>query len=387
MTHVETNGLSPLEVASCVLFGSDEVQDGAAPAPARSARAALEDSLLRALRQPPCLVGFSGGRDSSALLGCAAQVARREGLPEPVPVTLRFASMPDTQEDEWQALVVRHVGCADWIRREFSDELDLVGPVADSMMRRDGLPYPYNLHLLAPLIEEARGGSFVSGLGGDQALHPAGRGLDVLARRIRPTLRDLARIGVDLGPRAVRRRLLKSRVGLTFPWLRNDANLRLSSAWLEDHIRRPFRWSERLMELWRARFLRLTVRRLAALGERSQAVVHHPFAERDFVVTLARQAGATGFANRTVAMHELFADVLPDDVIARPTKASFNDVLWNRHTRSFVEQLREDELEHALAQLELDAIVDPRALTEHWAGPAPMANSFLLLQACYLALR
>ncbi len=378
------NGLLPLEVASSVLFGRDSAAN-CSSSTAASARGALEASLLRALLRPPCLVTFSGGRDSSALLACAIQIARREGLLEPIPVTALFAGAPETREDDWQALVVRHLGCSEWIRREFRDELDLVGPVADAIMRRDGLPYPYNLHLLAPMIDEARGGSFVTGLGGDQALHPAGRGLDVLARRARPSFRAVARIAVDVGPRPLRRAMLRSRVALTFPWLRQEANERLSRAWLEDQVRLPFRWNERLRELWRSRFMRLTVRRLDALGTRAQAAVHNPFAEADFVFALARQAGTAGFTSRTVAMRELFDDLLPEALIGRATKASFNDVLWNRHTRSFVGGIGEDELERALAELHLDTIVDPRALTEHWGGGAPLANSFLLLQACWLA--
>lgn len=384
MTSIETNGLTPLEIASSVLVGRGDLS--ARSEAARSARAALEESLLRALRRPPCVVAFSGGRDSSALLSCAVQVAHREGLPEPIPVTLRFEGAPQTEEENWQALAIRHIGASDWVRRDFSDELDLVGPVAEAMMTRDGLPYPYNLHLHAPLIDEARGGSLVTGHGGDQALYPAGRALDVLARRVRPSLRDLARIAVGVGPRPVRRAVLRSRIWLAFPWLRAEANAELTRAWLEDEVRQPFRWDSRLRELWRSRFMQLAARRIEALANETGVAVHHPFAEAGFVSALSREAGATGFAGRTVATEALFGDLLPDELIGRPTKASFDEVLWNRHTRSFVAGLDEKALERGLATLELDAIVDPRALASHWAGAAPLANSFLLLQACWLAL-
>lgn len=385
MSSIETNGLTPLEVASSVLVGRDDVP--ARPAAARSARTALEESLLRALRRPPCVVGFSGGRDSSALLSCAVQVARREGLPEPVPVTLRFAGAPQTEEEGWQTLAIRHIGASDWVRRDFSDELDLVGPVAEAMMTRDGLPYPYNLHLLAPLIDEARGGSFVSGHGGDQVLHPPGRALQVLARRVRPSLRDLARIVVGVAPRSVRRSVLRSRVGVAFPWLRAEANALLARAWLEDQARQPFRWNRRLRELCHSRFMQLTARRIEALAGEADVAAHHPFAEAGFVFALAREAGATGFPSRTAAMEAMFADLLPAQLLGRATKASFDEVLWNRHARAFVEGLDEHALERVLAELELDAIVDPRALAAHWAGSAPLANSFLLVQACWLTLR
>lgn len=383
---VQTNGLTPLEIASHVLIGRDDAPVRE-PAGLGSAIGALEHALLRALRRPPCFVAFSGGRDSSALLALATRVARREGLADPIPSTLRFARAPATQEDDWQAFVIAHLGLTERICHDFVDELDLVGPVAAAIISRDGLPYPYNLHLLAPLIEQAHDGSFVTGLGGDQALGGAGHVLDVLGRRRRPVARDALRIGLALSPRPIRRRAFRDRIGLTFPWLRAEANRQLTSAWLEQHIRWPLRWDRLMHELSRSRFMRMTVRRMAAVAARSETAVHHPFADPSFVFALARQAGATGFASRTAAFELLFSDVLPVELIGRRTKASFNEVLWNRFTEAFVAGLDEDALEEALATLELDALVDPRALAEHWARDDPLANSFLLLQACWLALR
>jgi asparagine synthase (glutamine-hydrolysing) len=380
------NGLTPLEVASHVLTGAD----GAVRPPPRSRRtaiAALEESLRIALSSPPCLVAFSGGRDSSALLAVAARVARREGLPDPVPVTLRFAGAPDTDEEDWQSLLIAQLGSPDWVRLDFDDELDLVGPVARELMERDGLPYPYNLHLLVPLIEAARGGTLITGLGGDQALQPAGRALDVLARRARPEPRDVLRVAAAVGPRPVRRLALRKRAGLSFPWLAPDANARLGRAWLEDEVRRPFRWDRLLRAEWRARYMQLTARRLEGVGRHLGTSVRHPFAEAEFISALASGAGATGFASRTAAMDFLFGDALPHELIERPTKALFDDVLWNRHTRRFVAGIDEAALGHALTRLGLGGIVDPRALAAHWSGPNPVANSFLLLQACWLTTR
>lgn len=383
---IETNGLTPLEIASHILLGRDDADPGREPPAGRSAIVALEYSLLQALRRPPCHLGFSGGRDSSALLAVATRVARREGLPDPIPSTLRFAGAPHTQEDEWQDLVIGHVGLSERISQEVTDELDLVGPVATAIMRRDGLPYPYNLHLLIPLIEQARGGSFVTGLGGDQVLGSAGPNLDVLARRVRPTARDVLRIGAAVAPRPLRRRVFRSRVGMTFPWLRPEANQMLTQEWLEQHIDWPLRWDRLMGELSRSRFMRLTVRRITEAGEHAGAVVHHPFADAGFVFAVAREAGPTGFASRTAAFQALFGDDLPPELIGRSTKASFNEVLWNHHTRGFIAGLDEAAIRETLATLGLDAVVDPQALWDHWNGDEPLANSFLLLQACWLAL-
>ena len=64
----------------------------ALPETAATPRAAFEAAILPGLRRSPCLVSFSGGRDSSAVLATATAVARREGLPLPVPITHRFPS-------------------------------------------------------------------------------------------------------------------------------------------------------------------------------------------------------------------------------------------------------------------------------------------------------
>ena len=61
---------------------------------------------LRPSQRGPCLVSFSGGRDSSLVLAAAAKAARRDGLALPVPVTNRFACGPHSHESDWQELVV-----------------------------------------------------------------------------------------------------------------------------------------------------------------------------------------------------------------------------------------------------------------------------------------
>ena len=128
-------------------------------APGVSPRQALEAAVLPALERPPCVVAFSGGRDSSLLLAVAAHVARRERLEQPVALTLRFPQSPTAEESEWQELVIRHVGIDDWVCREIHDELDFVGPVAQRIMLRHGLLWPANLHFVGPPAAQAAGGS------------------------------------------------------------------------------------------------------------------------------------------------------------------------------------------------------------------------------------
>ena len=103
--------LRPLDIAYGIPMGMDPVGTARAAVAGASRRAAAIDAVLtEALQRTPCLLSFSGGRDSSALLAAAVAVARREGLDLPVPATLVFPQSEDSNEDEWQALVLRHLG-------------------------------------------------------------------------------------------------------------------------------------------------------------------------------------------------------------------------------------------------------------------------------------
>jgi asparagine synthase (glutamine-hydrolysing) len=360
------NGLSPLEIAAHILVGRDEAAAARLESEAgtHGAVRALEAALAGRLQRVPCVVSFSGGRDSSALLALAVRVARREGLADPVPATVRVPSSPGSQEDEWQQLVVDHLGLAEWARLTVDDELDLVGPVAQSVMRAHGLPYPYNLHLQVPILEVARGGSLVTGLGGDEIFAPSAR------RRF--------------APRSVRRVAASRRPRLSFPWLRADADEELGRRWLDDELRLPLRWDRRAREWWSSRYLQQTIERIELLARDYDVSVVHPFAEAPFVAALAREIGPRGFESRELVLERLFGDVLPPQLPGRRTKATFNEVLWNRHTRALLEELDPDALARALDRLGVAGVVDAAALDRHWRGDAPLANSFLLLQGCCL---
>ena len=52
----------------------------------------------------PCVVSFSGGRDSSAVLAVAVTVARREGLPLPIPASNVFATGSTADESPGRSM-------------------------------------------------------------------------------------------------------------------------------------------------------------------------------------------------------------------------------------------------------------------------------------------
>ena len=137
--------LDALDVASGMVIGS-LARAGAWPGSGDAEPlAAVEAVVLRGLLRPPCLVSFSGGRDSSALLAVAVDVARREGLDRPVPITARFG-VDEADEQSWQETMVTHLGVRDWLRVDITDELDLLGDIGATFLRRHGLRYPQNTH-------------------------------------------------------------------------------------------------------------------------------------------------------------------------------------------------------------------------------------------------
>jgi hypothetical protein len=55
-------------------------------------------------------------------------------------------------------MVIRHIGPTDWERLRFTDELDVIGPVAQPALREWGPCFPFNGHFGLPAISLARHG-------------------------------------------------------------------------------------------------------------------------------------------------------------------------------------------------------------------------------------
>jgi len=376
--------LDPLELAAGTAIGLDPdtapLPDGGPADP----REALQEVVAAALATPPCRIAFSGGVDSSVLLAVALDVARRRGLEPPIPVTNRFAAVATAQEDSWQELAIGHLGAPDrWLRLELSDELELVGAASTELaLEVGGVFWPWNLHFLVPMADTAgQGGSLLTGAGGDELFIPAawGRLIAVLDGRHRPRPRDVPALLGPLAPPSVRTFVSFATRRARAPWLTGAANLRFGRRWAAHAGKQPVGWDRVIRRtLWQSRYVQVMLRSSAAVARMTGVEIQHPFLDPRVLRAAAAHYGRSGPPGRTRGMAALAGDLVPEEILRRRTKASFNGAFWTPATRSF-----------ALAALdwlppEAEGLVDRRRLAAAWAEPDPSPATYSLLQAAWL---
>jgi len=349
----------------------------------KAPRAMFEQVILRGLSKPPCVIGFSGGRDSSAVLAVAVHLARREGLPLPVAFTERYPAAPSTHEDEWQERVIAHLGVKDWDRVDFGSEFDAVGDLARRFIVRHGVTLGH-LQKSEVIFGRAAGGSYMDGEGGDEVLG---------FRRATPVRRVLSKPTIMARPRAYRWLAfhLAPRAARVRNWERYHAERLEARRWL-----RPAPYGEVLkavanefaadpFDARQSQWLHLSQRRVAMFRQNRQRIAQHyygatyvqPFLEPEFVAAWARRGGLLGMPDRTTCMRDLFSDVLPDAVLARTSKATFNTVFLGEETRAFAGSWDGTGLDGDL--------VDVDALRREWLSDWPSNLTSGLLQTAWLA--
>lgn len=362
------NALSPLELASGLVLGrasatGDLARRHLTASPGPDPASTLEDAVRPALQRPPCLVSFSGGLDSSLVLAVADRLARCEGLPRPIPVTLRFPDAPRAQEDSSQERVVRALGCRDWERITVTEELDLLGPVAAVALRRHGVRHPANAFLHLPMLERAAGGSLLTGIGGDQILG----GWPRVPRWRRPWWWP------GRGP-------VGGRTTPDLGWLRPAAQRVVRRRLARERASQPSALDRRVCWHLGRRDLRLTLETIAMMAEGAGAVTTSPLADPGFVAALAAHGRATGgpapgLAGRRALLADVFDD-LPPAVISRRGKATFSEVFRRRNTVHLLGRWDGGGVDETL--------VDPVALRHAWARPTPTFLTALLAQQLWL---
>ncbi len=371
--------LQPLEVATGLILGTSTRSVG--PPRHDTPQQALEDAVRPALERAPCLVSFSGGRDSSTVLAAATAVARREGLPLPIPATHRFAGADGAGETEWQELVVEHLGLDEWLRLELSDELDCVGPQAQQLLRRHGLLWPCNLHFHAPLIEAASGGALLTGIGGDELFSTSRwwRIHDVLGGRSAPRPRDGLSLGLALAPSRARRAFLKRRTPPPpLPWLTPDALEEVWQLLVSDEATEPVGWAAALRYRVSRRYLDVGAQHLTVIAHDSGVTVHHPMIDDGVVASISSLGRRERFRTRTEGMQLLAAGLLPPAVLSRSSKARFDGAFWHRHSRALVARWQGEGVD--------TDVVDLERLRAEWTSSDPNPRTFTLLQFVFLAV-
>ncbi len=344
-------------------------------------RRALEAALRPALERSPAFVTFSGGRDSSVVLAVALAFARREGLPEPVALTKRYPGVSEADETEWQEMVIRHLGIPEWVRVDY-DELDFVGRRAGASLVRYGVLWPPRAHVFDEDFELARGGSLITGDGGDElfGMHrstPLAAWI-ALGRPNTPSARRS--LALALGPPALRRwRRRKEATSSPRSWLRRDAARALVDRLAHDAGSQPFDFRRSVARVPLTRSSVVGLANLAELAADRDVRPYEPLLDHRVAAAVADAGGRFGFSGRSAAMRALFDDLLPDPVLARTTKAHFTTASFDSATRSFASNWN---------GLGLNAeLVDPAALRAQWAqpdGPTPHAGTALLLQQAWL---
>lgn len=368
--------MDPLEIVGGWLNGYEPV-----PVPEGPHESPLQvlDRLLQVhLQKPPCLVAFSGGRDSSVLLAAAVRLARCEGLPEPVPITLTYPDAPDSNESAWQEAVLSHLGITERIVLTVHDEHDPLGPVATPVLRRHGLVWSPNFAPTWRMMSQARGGVLLTGEGGDEAfglkrITPLTKLLKSRGRVPPVVYRDTARA---IAPAALRRRTaLRGRYHR--PWLRPEVEKLLARRDAADAAAFALHAGQNTWQFATRRSARIGYETVRTLGSEVGTEYVQAFAEPELVAAVAATGGFWGWTGRTATMRALFRDLLPPEVLARRTKALFANAVFTRHTREFARSWTGDGVDTGL--------VDPEALRANWLSETPHAPSMSLLQQAWLA--
>ena len=367
--------LRELEVAWGDVPGFESAPSEASPTASASPRAALEGALRPALLRTPCLVAFSGGRDSSAVLATATVLARRLGLNDPVPVT-RCHRGSAADESEWQELLVGHLGLSEWIR--IDADIDLVGPTGAAGLARTGVLWPPLIHHWAPLFAEAAGGTLLTGEGGDEVfgLHRSRLAAALLERRGRSGRALAADAARSLQPGPVRRRRAYQEQPPR-PWLRPDAQVALDRAVAADQAAEPWSWAAGLGRLGHRRSTVIGSHNLSMLARQHDTVLGQPLLDPGFLAALGAAAPRLGYTSRTQAMASVFGDLLPPALLARTGKVFLNQVVFGPATREWAGRWDGRGLP--------DQLVDTGALRREWSGEDVHAGTALLLQTAWLA--
>ncbi|MDQ1725166.1 MAG: hypothetical protein QOG52_2194 [Frankiaceae bacterium] len=371
--------LTDVEIAWGWPYGIDPSVPARPPSAQPTARSVFDGIIRDALVSGSCAVSFSGGRDSSAVLAVAVDVARREGLPLPAAVTFHYPGDADADEREWQELVVRHLKVDDWQRVDASEGTDLLGAAATEALRAAGRPiFPAAAGLWPWRVQQHSADVWLTGEYGDNVMgvQRATPISHLVRRRGRVRAPYWWAAAMALAPSPVWARYSLGDDS-SLPWLRPEVVPLRRAAARADALTEPRWWDDNVWHVGRVRSVTMGNRVVHALAAGAGATLVEPFGTDAFRAAWAREGGRLGFPGRTAAMRSLFADVLPEAILARQTKATFNAGLVGPATREFIDGWTGSGVDSDL--------VDPEQLAANWQTGSPHALSLLLMQQAWLA--
>jgi asparagine synthase (glutamine-hydrolysing) len=126
------------------------------------------------------------------------------------------------------------------------------------------------------------------------------------------------------------------------------------------------------------RYLGIGTSALELLAADAGAAIAHPLLDPTLWSAVAAAAPRVGFAGADHTLAAAAGALLPPELVARRTKASFDGLFFNRHARAFALG--------AWTGGDVPAdFVDAAALRAHWNGASPDSHSLTLLQSAWLA--
>ena len=258
------------------------------------------------------------------------------------------------------------------------DELEAVGPVAANVLRRHGLLWPFNAHFHSPLLDAAAGGSLLTGIGGDEVLGSSRweRVHRLIRGKVRPNLRDVGRLTVALSPARLRAAVLRRRAPEPFPWLTEEGVARQRETWARHAASEPVRRDRHTRWCLSLRYLSVGTTSLEKLAADARAAILHPFLDPGFAFAVASIRPSSGADRRSAVLRDVCGDVLPEIVLTRNTKASFDQAFWGASSRAFAADWDGTGIDAA--------VVDREGLRHEWAKDVPDPHSLTLLQSLWL---
>jgi asparagine synthase (glutamine-hydrolysing) len=159
-------------------------------------------------------------------------------------------------------------------------------------------------------------------------------------------------------------------------WLRGDA-IDAFIGVTKDLGREPFSWARATRRKFDTRAQSVFIHNHEEAIREYGLEPLTPFADPFFRATLAASGGFWGYEGRTHVFRTLFSDLLPDAVLARQTKASFNGARWGELEKEFARSWDGGCFDPEL--------IDAEALRREWLSDRPGPGSDYLIQLAWAA--